>query len=369
MAALSIVAAALKFVVQDRAGATLDAQGEIIDGVIILHSRGGARGAPNVRNTEYATALRLILERLARSRTALTGIWVDSDRVQSLPLAERLILQPDELLSDPQGAFSIASRRMGLVGSARVGSGGNRNKRIRIGFREELAAGDLLAAIGAVRADGPARNQDRLPAEMLERVTAEDIWFGIEAVRAGAPHRFGPSTTYDLLTDDDERLPPKAVFGLAASRRFGFDVGPEHFSAGWGQPCFRILQASGYRIVPKSGKPAETLLEQQRVWLEGEARLVRHRRRERGHGLASAKKAQFLRVHGRLFCERCGLDPVKSFGGPDGEACIEIHDASVRVADMQVGHRTVLEDLQCLCANCHRFVHRIEAGLSQDAAV
>jgi hypothetical protein len=41
-----------------------------------------------------------------------------------------------------------------------------------------------------------------------------------------------------------------------------------------------------------------------------------------------------------------------------GEACIEIHHAKVQVSEMQSGHITSLEDLQCLCANCHRFIHR-----------
>jgi 5-methylcytosine-specific restriction protein A len=30
----------------------------------------------------------------------------------------------------------------------------------------------------------------------------------------------------------------------------------------------------------------------------------------------------------------------------------------VQVSEMQRGHKTQLEHLQCLCANCHRLVHR-----------
>lgn len=83
-----------------------------------------------------------------------------------------------------------------------------------------------------------------------------------------------------------------------------------------------------------------------------------HLKRERGHGLSEAKKARFRARHGRLFCERCELDPVEYFEGVDGEAVIEVHHHKVSVADMSEGHQTELDDLQCLCANCHRFVHR-----------
>ena len=47
------------------------------------------------------------------------------------------------------------------------------------------------------------------------------------------------------IDDDGDRLPPKAVFGLAATRALGFEVRPEHFSAGHSQSCFRILRRAG----------------------------------------------------------------------------------------------------------------------------
>jgi 5-methylcytosine-specific restriction protein A len=60
-----------------------------------------------------------------------------------------------------------------------------------------------------------------------------------------------------------------------------------------------------------------------------------------------------------LFCERCCADPIEIFGSEHGEACIEVHHARVQVGQMPEDHTTRLEDLQCLCANCHRFVHRL----------
>jgi len=94
-------------------------------------------------------------------------------------------------------------------------------------------------------------------------------------------------------------------------------------------------------------------------WTEGKPRLVTHVRKERGAGLAKAKKAEFRRLHGKLICERCGTDPVVEYQSEHGEACIEVHHNTVQVQDMDEGHMTTLEDRQCLCANCHRFVHRL----------
>lgn len=111
--------------------------------------------------------------------------------------------------------------------------------------------------------------------------------------------------------------------------------------------------------------PDIALADEERMWAEGHPRLVSHLRRERGTGLAAAKREQFRRQHGHLFCERCEMDPVKAYGSDMGEACIEVHHRETQLASMQEGHVTRLEDLDCLCANCHRITHReLQAGLS-----
>ena len=78
---------------------------------------------------------------------------------------------------------------------------------------------------------------------------------------------------------------------------------------------------------------------------------------ERAPDLAQMKKRRFRELHGHLFCERCGLVPSQNLG-PFGDACIEVHHNTVAVAEMDGKTRTRLADLQCLCANCHRIVHR-----------
>lgn len=75
-------------------------------------------------------------------------------------------------------------------------------------------------------------------------------------------------------------------------------------------------------------------------------------------GIWHRKRRHFLARHGRLYCEECHLDPVKTYRAAHGDACIEVHHARVSVRDMNPRHVTRFEGLQCLCANCHRIEHR-----------
>lgn len=199
-----------------------------------------------------------------------------------------------------------------------------------------------------------------LSAASLKLVSAAHLLAAARRLADGfTDHSFGASSAYDVLFED-KRLSPKALFGLAASDALGRAIGPSDFKGGPGSDCFRIIAAAGYLIV-KPGEAAQAdagLSDEDRQWSEGHQTLVTHLRRERGHGLAAAKRAQFRAKHGRLFCERCELDPVEHFGGSNGEACIEVHHDKVAVSKMKPGHRTELADLLCLCANCHRVVHR-----------
>ncbi|HEV7254757.1 MAG TPA: hypothetical protein VGN97_16865 [Mesorhizobium sp.] len=54
----------------------------------------------------------------------------------------------------------------------------------------------------------------------------------IDAFLAGRPHNFQQSTDYDVLLGSGERLPPKAVFGLALEKLIGRPATPYDFSAG-----------------------------------------------------------------------------------------------------------------------------------------
>ena len=210
------------------------------------------------------------------------------------------------------------------------------------------------------------RSRERLPAEDFKKITAEHIWNAIQKLLNGRSNdEYEESTGFDLITDEGARLPPKAVFGLAATEALGFKVLPKHFSGGVGTPCFRMLVSAGYMIVLKDASVATGDgnyggIKQvvSKYWVEGKKKAAVHIRRERKSGLAIAKKAQFRRLHGKLRCERCGFDPVAIYGEAFGEASIEVHHKATQVKNMKEGHITKLEDLQCLCANCHRVTHR-----------
>jgi 5-methylcytosine-specific restriction protein A len=204
---------------------------------------------------------------------------------------------------------------------------------------------------------GPLGASGRLPVSVFEPLRDDHVHQAVDAISAGAPiDPFGSSTDYDLLTDDGHRLPPKAVFGLAASVALGFQVLPKHFTGGIGTYCFNVIERAGYSIVPKGAEIPPSV--EDREWLEGSPRLALHLKRERAWGLAQAKKRSFVKENGRLLCERCGFDPESALG-PHGDASIEVHHKTVQVADMPADHATTTADLECLCANCHRFVHRL----------
>ncbi|WP_152564829.1 HNH endonuclease [Cupriavidus metallidurans] len=246
--------------------------------------------------------------------------------------------------------------------------GGNSTKRIRIATGFSGSSEDLANRLGGVAAEEDLRSMERLRADVLRQATPEYIWRAVQQFIDGnvTDDPFGPSTDYDLIADNGRRLRPKAVFGLALSMALdGAPIGPRHFTAGG--LCFNLLQEAGYQIVPKGeayeSPDSETYID--REWREGGAKLKSHLKRERAPGLAKAKKAQSRRTHGRLCCERCGLDPVAHYGAEEAEACIEVHHFATHVSEMTEGHKTTLDDLQCLCANCHRLVHRILSAKSK----
>lgn len=87
------------------------------------------------------------------------------------------------------------------------------------------------------------------------------------------------------------------------------------------------------------------------------SRLVRTR--ERDPKLRMEKINRTLRERGELACEVCGFDFERTYGVL-GRDYIEVH----HIAPLHVvGHReTKLDDLACLCSNCHRMCHRRHRG-------
>lgn len=344
-------------------GHPLDAKFDIDDDSIVFHSRGGSRAKDGV-NLDYTPALALLLERLATAGFPVSQAWLDSQPAQGLPIEDRIVLDsPDASLPVAAQVRLMSKRMAGMVRMPTAKSPqGNPTKRIRLKLPEGATKADLVSLLKATPARADSRSAARLPVAELAKVTAEHIDQAIRRLLDDPhSHAFGESTDYDVVLEDGVRLPPKAVFGIAATEALGFPVEPKHFTAGVDSACFRAIEAAGWNICPK-GEAAvvvEAPPAKDQEWSEGTPRLRQHLSRERASGLREAKKAEFRRTHGgRLFCEHCQEDPVEKYGTEHAEACIEVHHKSTHVAAMAAGHRSRLEDLECLCANCHRLEHR-----------
>ena len=116
---------AMIYQVKDENDQLLDAHFEIDDTDLIFHSRGGTKGK-DVRNLDYSNGLRLLLKRIQEGRVVLLGVWVDSARVQGVPLEERRILDESESGASPENLLTLLSTRMKSIGrdpDAREGGG------------------------------------------------------------------------------------------------------------------------------------------------------------------------------------------------------------------------------------------------------
>lgn len=379
-------------------GKPLEARTTIENGRITLHSRSGrARsGGPDSRgrNPDYVAAFDAMFDRLDVPSAAIKRVLLDSTPARAFPEDERVLASAKDFAENTPAAVRTQMRAK-MRGFGRSddmpANEGNQNKKIRIDTSlpdEEIVyrlhAVPLTAAMPARQAPegtGTSNRVERLPASELTKVGPAHIRAALERLDAGdSLSNFDPSRDYDVKTGDGHAYSPRMVFGLALEEALGIEAKPGHFSAGWGTPCFDILEASGLWIVPKSSsaarpKPSSSELgdagasllptDEERVWIEGNPRIAVHLGKERQPGLAAKKRVSFIARHGRLFCERCGLDPVAEYGTEAGAACIEVHHHRTHVADMQAGHETSLDDLKCLCSNCHRVLHRsLSLGLA-----
>ncbi|MGX7953556.1 HNH endonuclease [Tsuneonella sp. HG249] len=353
-------------------------------GSIVLHSRSGASKTAPARNPQYDIALTAILDRLAPYVAKVHSIYLDSEPARLRPESERLLADTEAIGKISIGELrTLVRRRMKAFGrTPGMPKGqGNANKRLRI--ETDLAGSELLGLLRAKPLASDAATSitnkttaivQRLPSSELRKVKPEHIEKALHRLTTGdEATNFADSTDYDVLTPDGRAFAPKKVFGLALEEALEIEAMPGHFSAGWGTPCFDILEDCNLWIVakrPEAVRPpqpnANTGLsdnavpasDEERVWIEGNPRMVRHLRRERKAGLAKAKREEFKALHGELKCESCGFQPKVSFGDETGDACIEVHHAAIQVSEMEGAHETKLSDLKCLCANCHRVLHR-----------
>lgn len=330
-------------------GSSLNARVEMTDKGIVLHSRSGKD-----RNRHYRFALEMIVGRLKDAGVAY-HVYLDSSPVRSQPLDERRLVFSKSV--------SAAAQFDAMVRAMNAGSkshGAWRRVLITADGTDPATLGNIVQKQTGGIADDVAGN-GRLPASELSKVTPAHVDRAIEQVVAGhAPLGFAPSRDFDVLAPNGARLASKKVFGAALTMARGIAATPQQFSAGLGTPCFRIVEAAGYPIICKDevvpGGGVDPV-DPDMAAAEGARQLVIHLRRERKPALAAAKKRAMIDKLGYLQCERCQLIPSKELG-ENGDAVIEVHHAVTQVADMNIGHVTRLADLICLCANCHRIVHR-----------
>lgn len=344
-------------------GQQLDAAIGVEPGAIILESRGGT-GA-YARNSQYSAALETILARtLGPSSNLQRVVLVSRAAVRSFPDAESRVLAegPELVALGPAAAASAIRTRMRDFGKPPGSHVGNSTKRLRF----EFGRGKLVQQLKLRRV---VEAPERLTNSDQRKVAPADIHAAVLALAQGgdAPN-FANSRDYDLVTPGGLRFPPKKVFGLALERALGIEAFPAHFSAGWSQPSFELLQDAGYVIVPKgepvagdkaagTGTPLLPSDDDDRRWVEGHPQRVAHLRRERAPGLARDKKAAVLAATGKLACEECGFEPAARHGPAFLDAGLDVHH-KVPLADLPPGTQTTLADLALLCATCHRIEHR-----------
>lgn len=338
----------MDIVIADPKNRKLNARVELLGSDIIVHSRSGQD-----RNSDYRLAVETILLRLDAAKIEYE-IFLDSQPVQHLPLDQR------RLNTAKQGG--IGDQFTALVREMNKGSSSNgAYRRIRfITSEQQFAVQSALLGSASEQTTSRSDEVERLPASELRKVTSANIDHAVSKLLAGgdAPN-FSDSRDYDVLAPGNMRLPPKKVFGLALEEALGIKAYPGHFTAGHGNPCFQLIEAAGYPIISKADKdpPEAEAVDLELAAAEGNQKVVKHLKRERNPALAAAKRRAMIDELGHLICERCEIVPSHELG-PHGDAVIEVHHAKVQVSEMGNGHVTRLADLQCLCANCHRIVHR-----------
>ena len=119
--------------------------------------------------------------------------------------------------------------------------------------------------------------------------------------------------------------------------------------------------ASGHerRLWMMGLEPTVPVLEE---YMEGQALLTLHKRRERSRRAVRRKKEVVLAATGRLVCEACGLDPELVYGQTGRNLC-ECHHR-IPLGDLAEHRITRLDDLAIVCPNCHRILHRSRNSLT-----
>lgn len=119
--------------------------------------------------------------------------------------------------------------------------------------------------------------------------------------------------------------------------------------------AFGDTNAGSADEILKYQKLPESEIEEVITGTEGRILTRIHSYRERDRGFVAKVKRHYKKVHGKIICEGCGLDPSEKYG-TDGERCIEAHHR-IPIQELQPDSVTREEDIALICASCHRIVH------------
>ena len=97
---------------------------------------------------------------------------------------------------------------------------------------------------------------------------------------------------------------------------------------------------------------------------EGKTVLKTHLSKERNRTLIKVAKEEFIKNHGKLYCEVCGFDFEEVYGDL-GKDYIECHHL-LPVSQISDDHQTKISDLAMVCSNCHSMIHRKRPWLNRD---
>jgi len=99
---------------------------------IDFNSRGGTKNKSGESNTDYKQGLHLIIQRLKNYNIKIKGVWVNSNRVQRLPISERMVLSSDEYKLSPEDIVRLIMHRNMSAGQINKTVGRTNTKTIRI---------------------------------------------------------------------------------------------------------------------------------------------------------------------------------------------------------------------------------------------
>ncbi|MGB1288886.1 MAG: HNH endonuclease [Aggregatilineales bacterium] len=103
------------------------------------------------------------------------------------------------------------------------------------------------------------------------------------------------------------------------------------------------------------------LSEDDHAYAEGRTVIRTMKERQRSRALVTHAKAQFIKKHGRLFCEICSFDFMAFYG----MEYIEAHHLQ-QIASLEGEVLSTSDDLVMVCANCHRMAHQRTPPYSPD---